>query len=196
MQRSLVLVIVLAASGCAELPQSDFVAAPAPPRHDALYTPERVKPGRLEYAPDRDTFAPVLTQKFTYPTQQQANNAWLRAKSSGDGGIHIIKGVDALSLNQQEAAAARIAVFACKPGALDEQTGRIQRFDGPVVHCATDFIGDGGKAFRRETINFYHYQGAWHLQQTSPPTTPVHWRNPESSPTDRWSWVPGRDRYQ
>lgn len=50
----------------------------APPIPEPLYSPEQVKPGRLEYAPDRSTFAPVLTERFPYPTQPEANAAYRR----------------------------------------------------------------------------------------------------------------------
>ena len=201
--RKAVLVVTLVLAGCAVEPQPAplaFLPAPAPaPRHDALYTPERVTPDRLEYSPDRDTFAPILTERTAYPTQAQANNAFARATMAR--GITIIKASNtvpdrrAVTSGEPEQPVS-LRLFACKPGALDDQTGRLERYPGPVVHCATDFLTAAQESAFRATVNFYYAKHAWSMRITQPPTTRVAWLTVDHSPTDFWWWVPGRDRYQ
>ena len=67
---------LIALAGCAA-PAAPVVDN-GPPIREPLYSPEQVRPGRLEYAPDRSTFAPVLTERFPYPTQPEANAAYRR----------------------------------------------------------------------------------------------------------------------
>src|SRR3982750_287459 len=102
------LLIILA--GCATPPAPVVELGPAVP--EPLYTPARVRSGRLEYAPDRSTFAPVLTERFPYPTQPEANAAYRRLLATAPA---------------DRAYAASIWLFGCKPGALDEQTARVTR---------------------------------------------------------------------
>ncbi|MFD2029333.1 hypothetical protein ACFSKM_01450 [Ancylobacter dichloromethanicus] len=115
--------LALALAACAA-PTSPVVEALPPPSRDTLYEPDRVQPGRLEYAPDRTTFAPILTERFVYPTQAQANDAYRR-----------LLGDDTIAPSR----ATSVWLFGCRPGALDAQTARVSRYRGPVVHCATDF---------------------------------------------------------
>lgn len=171
------LLIVLA--GCAA--PAAPVVDPGPPAPEPLYSPDQVRPGRLEYAPDRSTFAPVLTERFPYPTQPEANAAYRRLLATAP--------VDRPS-------PASIWLFGCKPGALDEQTARVTRYRGPVVHCAMDFLDGAGRRARRETANFYYYGAVWNMQPVYPPHTVVPGRNRERSPKDFWRWVPGRPRYE
>ena len=195
------LAIALLSVGCAVEPQPRpiaYQAAPTP-RHDALYTPERVTPDRLEYSPDRDTFAPILTERTAYPTQAQANNAFARATMAR--GIYIIKASSTVPDSHAVASGepeqpVSLHLFACKPGALDDQTGRVERYPGPVVHCATDFLSAAQERLFRATVNFYYTQHAWSMRIAHPPTTKVAWAAVDHSPTDFWWWVPGRDRYQ
>ena len=146
-----------------------------------MYTPAAVKPGRLEYAPDRSTFAPILTERFPYPTQPEANAAYRRllAGSAREGNFP-----------------ASVWLFGCKPGALDSLTGRITRYRGPVVHCAADVAMASGLPPRRETVNFYYHGGAWSLLMTDAPRAPVAWLNREKSVRDPWRFLPWRDRYE
>lgn len=171
------LLIVLTGCAAPAAPSPDA----GPPIPEPLYVPDRVKPGRLEYAPDRSTFAPVLTERFPYPTQPEANAAYRRllAMAPPDG-----------------AYPASIWLFGCKPGALDELTVRVTRYRGPVAHCATDFLDSSGRRTRRETANFYYYGAVWNMQPVYPTRTAVPWRNRERSPKDFWWWVPGRPRYE
>lgn len=172
--------LALALAACAA-PTSPVVEALPLPSRDTLYEPDRVQPGRLEYASDRSTFAPILTERFAYPTQAQANDAYRRLL--GDDPIPPLR-------------ATSVWLFGCKPGALDAQTARVSRYRGPVVHCATDFLDAGGRRLRREATNFYHYRSVWNMQPVDPPRTLVPWRGRERSPKDAWRWVPGRDRYE
>lgn len=174
------VLLALALAACAA-PSSPGVQALPRPMRDTLYEPDRVQPGRFEYAADRNTFAPVLTERFTYPTQAQANDAYRR--SLGDDAI-------------LPSTPSSLWLFGCKPGALDAQTARITRYPGPVVHCATDLLDTGGRRLRRETANFYYYRAVWNMQAVSPPRTLVSWQRREPSPQDAWRWVPGRDRYE
>lgn len=171
------LLIVLA--GCAAPAAS--VVEQGPPIPEPLYSPDQVTPGRLEYAPDRATFAPVLTERFQYPTQPEANAAYRRLLATGPA---------------DRPSPASIWLFGCKPGALDEQTARVTRYRGPVVHCATDFLESSGRRSRRETANFYYHGAVWNMQPVYPPHTAVRWRNRERSPKDFWWWVPDRPRYE
>jgi hypothetical protein len=173
-------VLALALAACAT-PSPPLVNALPLPARDTLFEPDRVQPGRLAYAPDRSTFAPVLTERFAYPTQIQANNAYRR-----------LLGDEPVSAQRQTS----IWLFGCKPGALDAQTARINRYRGPVVHCATDVLSADGRRLSRETVNFYHYRSVWNMQPVDPPRLPVPWRVRERSPQDPWHWVPGRDRYE
>ncbi len=166
-------------AGCVT-PQPPVVASTPIPATDPLYRPERVEPGRLEYAPDRTTFAPVLTEKFPYPTQSEANDAYRRLKAQT--GDH--RGEDSIWL------------FGCKPGALDAETARVKRYPGPVVLCAVDFVDPSGRRAARRIANFYYRGWVWNMQLVDPPLAPVPWLTREPSPTDPWSWIPGRDRFQ
>lgn len=177
------VMLLAALGGCAASePTSILVAVPADPGiPEPLFTPDRVVPGQLSYAPDRARFAPVLTERFSYPTQPQANAAYRRliAAMPGDHAHPIA-----------------IILFGCRPGALDAQTARITRYRGAVVHCATDFLDGGGRRLRRETANFYYHGHRWTMQPVHPPRTPVAWHNRDHSPRDVWWWAPGRSRYQ
>lgn len=166
--------------GCAAPAPRVVDTGPPPPQ--PLYVPDRVHPGRLEYAPDRSTFAPILTERFPYPTQPEANEAYRRLVAMAPAG--------------PAAYPSSIWLFGCKPGALDEQTARVTRYRGPVVLCATDFLDEAGRRLRRESVNFYYYGAAWNMQPVYPPRTAVPWRNRERSPKDFWWWVPGRPRYE
>lgn len=137
-------------------------------------------PGRLEYAPDGSTFAPILTERVPYPTQDQANDAYRRLAYSP----------------LDRSAAVSVWLFGCKPGALDQRTARIVRFRSTVVHCATDLHDATGRPVARQTVNFAYDGALWVMQPVDPPRTAVPWRGRESSPKDPWSWVPGRDRYE
>jgi hypothetical protein len=169
---------LVALAGCA-VPIAPLI--PAQPRSDPLLTPDQVTPGRLEYAPDSSTFAPILTERFPYPTQAEANATYLRLLAT--------EPVD-------RAYPASIWLFGCKPGALDDETARVARYRGPVVHCATDFLDSGGRREKRATANFYYSAHVWRMQPVYPPLTAVPWRNRERSPKDFWWWVPGRPRYE
>jgi hypothetical protein len=175
----LVLPLALALGACASKPLP--VADSGPPLREPMYVPSQVKPGRLEYAPDRSTFAPVLTERFPYPTQLEANSAYRRLLATAPTGSGY---------------PASLWLFGCKPGALDAHTARVTRYHRPVVHCATDFLGADGRRVRRETANFYYYAGVWNMQAVYPPRSAVAWRDRERSPKDFWWWLPGRDRYE
>jgi hypothetical protein len=175
-------------SGCETPPPTALVAPP--PARDRLYTPAEITPGRLQYAREPDAFAPVLTDRVPYPTQEEANNAFARenmASSYPTKGPYVIRASDPLPT---ERPAASIRLFACKPGVLNSVTGRIVEQRGKAVHCATDFLNGQGRRLSRETVNFYYAAGAWRMLETNAPTTPAAWINPERSPSDHFSWFP------
>jgi hypothetical protein len=66
---SLAVLCGLALAGCAAPAQPVAITESSIPAADPLYLPDRVIPGRLEYAPDGTIFAPVLTERFPYPTE-------------------------------------------------------------------------------------------------------------------------------
>jgi hypothetical protein len=169
---------------------SQIIAAPA---RDALYTPDQVRAGRLEYAPDRSSFAPVLTERAAYPTQPQAQNAFLRSQWSAVRFPGVTKGpVQSVRFTGPGYPAAAVRLFACRPGVLDGQTGRMVRYRGPVVLCATEFLDEGGTRLWRAPINFYFHNQAWRMHDPKPPAAPAPWLNPEPSPAR--SWNPFGDR--
>jgi len=176
------IAFVLVVGGCAAPPATPTGYEAGLPATDPLYWPDRVQPGRLEYAPDRTTFAPILTERFPYPTQQEANDAYLRLL--------------AMAPATNRPYPASLWLFGCKPGAIDSQTARVTRYRAPIAHCATDFLDAGGRRVTRETVNFYYDRSAWSMQVTDPPRTLVPWRGQEHSPRDFWWWVPGRSRYE
>lgn len=222
MRRVVMAGLAVALAGCADQSLTAVADRPAVPAYDAIYTPQRVAPGRLEYAPDRDTFAPILTTRGPFPTQQQANDAFQRALGAPTfrpavvapvgSGKHmnrhaktqvavaeprvIAAPILAAGSEATLRAPASVRLFACKPGALDSQTARVYRYNGPVVHCATDFLDAAGAALTRDTVNFVYYDRAWHMDFTNPPREPVAWAHPTSSPKDPWRWLPFRNRYE
>jgi hypothetical protein len=173
------MALAAALAACSSSQPAANVSAPAGP--DALYAPARVAPGVLEYAPDRSTFAPVLTERAAYPTQAEASAAYLRLMATGP---------------TNDSAPASIRLFGCQPGALDAETARVTRYPGPAALCAVDYLDGDGRRLWREPANFVYAQGVWTLQPVYPPQSAVAWRNRESSPKDFWWWVPGRPRYQ
>lgn len=175
-------------AGC-EAPPAQYALAASPPGRDPLL-PREVVPGRLEYARQPDTFAPVLTQRLAYPTEAQANDAFERYRKSASNAFNDTLVVPAADPSASDRRAVRIHLFACRPGALNDTTGRIESVSGHVVHCATDFLDAQDHRFFRETVNFHYERGAWRMSETTPPTTPTPWINLEPSPKDYFSWLP------
>lgn len=199
MRSAIPIGLCLALAGCA-VPVAPETVERIPPRSDALFAPGAPIPGRLEYAPDRDTFAPVLTERVAYPTQGEANNAFARATVRP--GLYVIT-LEDIGLGNRvnvggadPAAPTGVRLFACAPGALDDQTGRVERYRGPVVHCATDFMAIDGQRLFRATVNYVYSSRAWSMTITHPPLTRASWLAREPSPHDAWWWVPGRGRYE
>ncbi len=175
-------------SGCETAPPAALVAPP--PARARLYTPAEITPGRLQYAREPDAFAPVLTDRIAYPTQEQANNAFAReniVSSYQTKGPYVIRASDPLPTERR---AMSLRLFACKPGVLNSVTGRIVEGQSHADHCATDFLDGQGRWLARQTVNFYHEEGAWRMLETDAPTTPAAWINPERSPSDPFSWLP------
>lgn len=151
-----------------------------PPQRDVLYTPREATSGKLHYADDRQPFAPVMTQRRPYPTQGQAAFAFERStwrETLSQGGDRDFT----------------IQVFACRPGALDGQTGRTMPSRGPVAACATDIVDGSGQMLSRVPLNFYYSDRAWRLHDPNPTYTPPRWATRDPSPS-RSSGMLG-DRY-
>ena len=199
MRPPILISLCLALAGCAA-PVAPETIEKIPPRNDIHFTPGAPIPGRLEYAPDRDTFAPILTERVAYPTQGEAHNAFARATTRP--GLYVITLEETVSGERVAAggadptAPAGVRLFACAPGALDDQTGRVERYRGPVVHCATDFIASDGQRLFRATVNYVYAGHAWTMTVTHPPLTRAGWLAREPSPHDAWWWVTGRGRYE
>jgi hypothetical protein len=172
----LIALLMTACAGPSDYPAVLEVPMTAPAR-DALYRPEQVRSGRLEYAPDRSTFAPVLTREFTYPTQTQAQNAFLRSPWSTTSFASSLQGgpIEPVNAGAATSRAAGVRVFACKPGALDGLTGRTVKVNGPVVICATDFVNEQGETLWRAPINFYYREHAWSMHDPQPSTAYARW---------------------
>ena len=175
----LTLALALGLTACVAT-QAVVVAGAAPPATDALYAPRWIEPGRLAYAPDRTTFAPILTERVPYPTQVQADDAYHRY----------------LAAAPPELLATSVRLFGCRPGALDARTARVVRLRGPVVHCATDFLAADGRPLGRRPVNFVYSGAAWVFEPVNPPRSRAPWIDRERSPRDPWWWIPGRDRYR
>ncbi|MGZ7870459.1 hypothetical protein ACXR8U_33045 (plasmid) [Methylobacterium radiotolerans] len=218
MRNAAAALILLEATACVAQPVAvvpvSYVTVPPPA--DPLYRPKRVAPGVLAYAPDHDTFAPILTERHPYPTQGQANAAYQRAL---EGLVPVHGSPSALTALAQPSAPLAVGsplspptagapiperlptavrLFACKPGAIDSQTAKVRRYDSaiPVVVCATDFLDAAGDTLIRAPVNFYYHRRAWHVDFANPPAQLVRWFGRTSSPRDPWRWLPGRDRYE
>lgn len=166
-------------------------ASPEPARHagivvydhrlQPLYRPATSMTGRLNYAGDHSSFAPVLTHRVAYPTQAQANAAYGRLF---------------METARDRNNPASIRLFACTPGAVDPETARVISSSGPVVHCATDFLDAQGQVLQRDVVNFHYSQRRWHALPVDPPRAIAPWHERQRSPRDPWGWLPGRSRYQ
>lgn len=181
--------ILAGLTGC-ETPLARYSQVAQPPTRDPLLTPRELVPGRLEYARPPDTFAPLLTQRVAYPSQEQANYAFERFSMAVEYPASNPLVVRSAEQPFSDRRAVRIHLFACRPGALNDTTGRIEAVRGHVVHCATDFLDAQDRRISRQTVNFNYDRGAWHMAETAPPTAPAPWINPEPSPKDYFSWLP------
>lgn len=205
--RPTLAVLLCALAGCTQA-GPPVVYTSAPPT-DPLYRPQSVTPGRLEYAPDRSEFAPVLTQQGFYPTQDQAQAAWLRAANghavTDVPPVTVIARPDGAPLAERSAFGgtppdtlpAGVRLFACGPGRIDNQTGRTGNPGRPLsVLCATDFLDTSGAVMFRAPANYVYWQRAWRIDRTNPPAQLARWFAQTRSPKDPLSWVPGRARYE
>lgn len=173
-------VVALGLGGCETVLPRPLEVVAVPDR-DALYQPARINPGRLEYAPDRTTFAPILTNRVPYPTQPQANAAYLR--------LLMDRAPDPVAPRS-------VRLFGCRPGLVDEQTARIAKTGRGAVHCASEFLDDAGAVRFRQPVNFVYRGGMWVMGPVEPPQSLAFGRPAEPSPRDVWRWLPFRDRYQ
>lgn len=170
------------------------------PATNAYLTPERVDLGRQEYGPGYEKFPPIMTRRTGYPTQNQAEDA-LRRSRWGTVPIRTLvtkEGVKTISVpvDVPDTTASGVRLFACRPSGLDGVTGRVHRYRGPVVVCASDLLDANGAALARVPLNFYYWRHAWNVQDPRPGYSPAPWMENEPSPApSRWHWLPGQDRY-
>ena len=179
--------------------QPSYDAQVASPATSAYLTPEQVDRGRQEYGSGYERFPPIMTARTGYPAQNQANAALLLSRW-GTVPIRTLitkEGVKTIAAPAEpaDALARRVRLFACRPGALDGETGRVRTYRGPVVVCASDLIGADGAILARVPLNFYYWQGAWRVQNPRPGYKPVPWVENEPSPRKSSGWLPWQDRY-
>lgn len=179
--------------------QPGYDAQVASPATSAYLAPEQVDRGGQEYGSGYERFPPVMTARTGYPTQNQANAA-LRISRWGTVPIRTLitkEGVKTIAAPAElpDALAHGVRLFACRPGALDGETGGVRTYRGPVVVCASDLIGADGVVLARVPLNFYYWQNAWRVQDPRPSYKPVPWGENEPSPPKSSGWLPWQDRY-
>ena len=131
-----------------------------PSKTDSLQEPSAIKSGELQFGEDPpDAFAPILTGRSPYPTQQVAFHALQRSRK--------YPGVSAIRL------------FACAPGYIDEFTKKRTAINEPVVHCATDLFTD--KTRKRVAINYYYIDQKWQLHDPGASYKRPAWRLPDTN---------------
>lgn len=196
--RKIGICLALALAGCASPPRE--VASPQPPilpERDAYQKPDRTDDGKLQYTADYDTFAPFMTKRTGYPTQRQAQTAFLRSKWYGMPfkTVATAHGVKILNNVAYEPGfpAKQIRVFACSPGALDGVTGRVVKSANPLVHCATDLLDGNGRKLARVPLNFYYTDHQWRVHDPNPRYARPIWVDYEPSPKRSRGWF--GDRY-
>ncbi len=158
-------------AGCAVQPEPlPLAAAPVTaPARDALYAPAEARAGRLAYAPDRSTFAPVLTERVPYPTQAQAQNAFLRSPWTA---VRFASGRRTWPRRRQRAALRLPARRARRP---DRADGALSWPRGAV----RDRVPRRGRPTSvARAINFYFHRDAWRMHDPDPPRAPVPWLHP------------------
>lgn len=201
MRRTVLLIGIAAAAvmlaSCASPTVDD--AQVSSPATSAYLASEHIDRGGQEYGPDYERFPPVMTARAGYPTQNQADAA-LRLSRWGTvpiGTLITKEGVKTIAVPAElpDAPARRVRLFACRPGALDGETGRVRTYHGPVVVCASDLIGADGAVLARVPLNFYYWQKAWRVQDPRPSYQPVPWGENEPSPRKSSGWLPWQDRY-
>jgi len=189
----LTLLISVGLAGC-EWPPAQYARLSSPPARDPLFAPTQVIPGHLEYAEQPDTFAPLLTERRAYPTQTQANYAYQRFLGSGGRTTLNHPLFVSSTAAATDRSAVRIRLFACRAGALNDTTGRIERARSYEIHCAADFLDPQDSYLFRKIVNFSYERGAWRMAGTAPPMAPAPWINPEPAPSDFLSWAPWGQR--
>lgn len=183
-------------AGCAgRVPDASHSAGPVSVT-DSYWKPDRVSRSQQEYAPDLGRFPPVITQRTGYPTEAQANSALRRSHWNSVPVRTLVtkEGIKTISVPAEalDTIAAGVRVFACRPGALNGYTGRVQHYDGPVVACASDLLSGDGRVLARVPLNFYYWQKAWRVQDPRPSYTSVPWAYQEPSPPKSKGWFGNR----
>lgn len=167
----------IALAACATPEPIALVGPTPPPARDRLHTPASVTDGKLQYTPEWKEFAPIMTHRRPYPTQEQAQFAFERSqwttvrdtiiRKSGPSGM--------TQVYEPTTDAAAVRIFACKPGALHGGIGRTIPVRQNVVVCATDLLDNAGEAVARVPLNFYYQGGAWRVNDPEPGYVPPRW---------------------
>lgn len=163
--------LALSLTGCTSAKPIKLVQSFVP-ASDVLQQPTNTRNGQLQYNDDgSDTFAPVLSAQSYYPTQTQAQYAFLRKANK------LLHG------------ATSISIFACKQGALNGQTGRVEDFAGKhLAHCSSDLLDSKNQKLARIPFDFYYDKGRWNLYEPDPTYKAVIWADPEKSPPVKRQW--------
>lgn len=184
-------------ASCMSQPVSD--AQVSSPATSAYLTPGQVDRGGQKYGFGYERFPPIMTAHTGYPTENQANAAVRRSRWGAVPLRTLItkEGVKTIAVPAElpDALAHGVRLFACRPGALDGETGRVRTYRGPVVVCASDLIGADGEVLARVPLNFYYWQNSWRVQDPRPDYKPVPWSENEPSPPKSFGWLPWPDRY-
>ena len=154
-QMLLAALLALSLTGCTSV-KPLASAQPFVPAHDVLQQPTNTRNGQLQYSDDgSETFAPVLSGQAYYPTQTQAQYDFLRKANKHLHGVTSIR------------------IFACKQGALNGQTGRVEDFVGKhLAHCSSDLLDSKNQKLARIPLDFYYDKGRWNLYEPTPLTKP------------------------
>lgn len=193
---TILIPLALMLGACAQEPEpATLVYAEPVPARDRLHTPRSVESGKLQYTPNYETFAPVMSNRVAQPTQEQANYAFQRSRYHGQSIELISRQGNDLSVTETRHAPSAFGVrlFACKAGSINEITMRVQNFRGHVVHCATDMLDVNGNSIARVPLNYYYWKGAWHLHDPKIYVKRPKWINAQPSPPRNNGWF--GDRY-
>lgn len=177
MRLLLAALLPIALAACATPEPVALVGPTPPPARDRLHTPDNVTSGKLQYTREWKEFAPIMTHRRPYPTQEQAQFAFERSQWTSVRDTIIRKSAYA-STTQVYAPTtdtAAVRIFACKPGALHGEIGRTIPVRQNVVVCATDLLDSNGEAVARVPLNFYYQSGAWRVNDPEPGYVPPRW---------------------
>lgn len=177
MRLTFAAILPIAFAACATPEQVAIVGPTPPPAYDRLHAPANVTDGKLQYTRDWKEFAPIMTHRGAYPTQEQAQFAFERSQWTvvRDNLIRKSGPSTMTQVYAPSSDAAGVRIFACKPGALHGSIGRTIPVGKNVVVCASDLLGANGESVARIPLNFYYERGAWRVHDPEPGYVPPRW---------------------